>query len=124
MKTFDIYRHYSLGYESIKQGFSWPAFFFGFIWCFVKRMWVIGIMLILLNTIINSTMIYMPNYVYLLVWIAYGLIMGSVGNYWRSSNLKRRGFKVVNTIKSKNGDNAISKSHQKSKENKKWKKRT
>lgn len=33
------YFHPVKGYVHVKQGFSWPAFFFGSFWALVKRMW-------------------------------------------------------------------------------------
>jgi hypothetical protein len=39
MRTFDVYSHPSHGYIAIKQGFSWPALFFSWLWAFIKRMW-------------------------------------------------------------------------------------
>ena len=46
MTTFDVYRHPTLGYEAVKRGFSWPAFFVGPIWALSKRMWVGGALLL------------------------------------------------------------------------------
>ena len=43
MRTFDVYKHRTQGYEAVKQGFSWPAFFFTRIWAFVKKLWLHGI---------------------------------------------------------------------------------
>ena len=42
MKTFKVYEHEIYGYEAVKQGFSWPALFFGFIWALVKKLWKIS----------------------------------------------------------------------------------
>ena len=36
MKTFQVYKHPIAGIEAIKVGFSFPAFFFGWIWMFIK----------------------------------------------------------------------------------------
>ena len=36
MKVFTVYKHESKGYEAVKVGFSWPAFFFSFWWMLVK----------------------------------------------------------------------------------------
>jgi len=40
VKTFNIYHHPIHGYEAVKVGFSWPAFFFAFIWMLLKRLWL------------------------------------------------------------------------------------
>ena len=41
MKQYKIFEN-SLGtIEIVKQGWSWPAFFFGFIWAFTKKnVWI------------------------------------------------------------------------------------
>ena len=47
MKTFKIYEHPAGNREAVKQGWSWPGFFFGPIWAFVKKMWGLGGVLLL-----------------------------------------------------------------------------
>jgi len=47
MKTFDLYRHPTVGYEAVKRGFSWPGFFIGAIWALSKRMWLGGTLLLI-----------------------------------------------------------------------------
>ena len=42
MKTFQVYKHPIAGIEAIKVGFSFPAFFFGWIWMFIKKLWGYG----------------------------------------------------------------------------------
>ena len=50
MKQFNVYSHPVLGPQAVKQGFSWPAFFFTWIWAFVCKLWVPGsIMLVILS---------------------------------------------------------------------------
>ncbi|MCY4487204.1 MAG: DUF2628 domain-containing protein [Deltaproteobacteria bacterium] len=47
MKKFSILRHATSGYEVVKNGWSWPAFFFTWIWAFVKKLWLIGVIVFL-----------------------------------------------------------------------------
>ena len=37
MKTYKIFKNPTGQYEAVKQGWSWPAFFFGGIWACVKK---------------------------------------------------------------------------------------
>ncbi|WP_226912943.1 hypothetical protein [Halomonas sp. 3D7M] len=37
MKEFKIYMHPAGMHEAVKQGWSWPGFFFGPIWALVKK---------------------------------------------------------------------------------------
>src|SRR3989337_3893601 len=48
MKTFDLYRHPTLGYEAVKRGFSWPGFFITPLWALSKRMWLGGALLLVI----------------------------------------------------------------------------
>src|ERR1035441_8573641 len=42
MKQYRIFENEVGRIEAVKQGWSWPAFFFTFIWTFVKRLYVAG----------------------------------------------------------------------------------
>ena len=42
MKQFNVYENPSGMKEAVKQGWSWPGFFFNWIWCFVKKMSGLG----------------------------------------------------------------------------------
>ena len=39
MKQYKIFKHPLGKIEAVKQGWSWPAFFFNWIWALVKKMW-------------------------------------------------------------------------------------
>ena len=43
MKQYKIFKHPSGNSEAVKQGWSWPAFFFSFIWAMVKKQWALGV---------------------------------------------------------------------------------
>jgi len=117
MKTFKVFRHPTLGFQAVKVGFSWPGFFFLFIWAFVKKLWgyafaIIGILIIL--TIIEK--LFMKGqygYTNLLMEILLRLIVyifvGLKGNEWRISNLQKRGFELVDTLQAESPDAAIGK---------------
>lgn len=40
MKTFAVYQYPTRDFEAVKQGFSWPAFFFGPVWMLIKKLWL------------------------------------------------------------------------------------
>ncbi|MDG2228743.1 MAG: DUF2628 domain-containing protein, partial [Gammaproteobacteria bacterium] len=52
MKTFQIYKHPIAGIEAIKVGFCFPAFFFGWIWMFLKKLWALGCIYLFLQFLI------------------------------------------------------------------------
>jgi len=43
MNQYNIYTNPQREMEAVKQGWSWPAFFYGCIWAFIKGMWGLGI---------------------------------------------------------------------------------
>lgn len=43
MKQYKIFEHPRGEIEAVKQGWSWPGFFFNIIWAFFKQMWMLGI---------------------------------------------------------------------------------
>src|SRR6185503_16111740 len=73
MKIFTAHRPPQASQEEavfIKEGFSWPAFFFPVIWLVLKRLWF-------------SLIIYL---------LALNLLLGMEGNERRRRALARRGF--------------------------------
>lgn len=40
MKQFDVYSHPVHGFKVVKNGFSWPGFFFTWLWMMLRDMWV------------------------------------------------------------------------------------
>ncbi|MEM0111894.1 MAG: DUF2628 domain-containing protein, partial [Candidatus Parvarchaeota archaeon] len=51
MKTYNIYKHPLGDIKAVKVGWSWPAFFFTWIWAFVKGLYVVGVILLIIDMI-------------------------------------------------------------------------
>ncbi|MEX2499543.1 MAG: DUF2628 domain-containing protein [Wenzhouxiangellaceae bacterium] len=114
MKTFDVYKHPVLGYEAVKQGFSWPAFFFTAIWAFFKRMWGNGGVLLGVLFLLNlgaaafwaegskSGAVLMD-----LLMVALCVFVGFKGNDWRRNDLSRRGFDRLQSVQAESPDAAV-----------------
>ncbi len=47
MKHYRIFENKAGRREAVKQGWSWPAFFFTFIWAFVKRLYGAGLLILI-----------------------------------------------------------------------------
>ena len=46
MATYDVYQHSKTGkYQAVKKGFCWPALFFGGLWAFSRRLYLVGIVI-------------------------------------------------------------------------------
>lgn len=114
MKTFDVYKHPTLGYQAVKQGFGWPAFFFTVIWAFVKKMWGLGFaflgvifLLTLVETVFEQEGSEGGVLVMLLAQLVFYIIVGVKGNDWRRGNLQKRGFEKLRTVQAETPEAAI-----------------
>ena len=89
-------------YVRVKSGFSWPAFFFGWGWAAVKRMWgVAGLMLLVDgalwfgNGVAGARQDAMLMLLGFVLQIAWGIARGRYANAWRRAALARRGYRLV-----------------------------
>ena len=115
MKTFDVYKHPTQGHEAVKRGFSWPAFFFTWIWAFIKKLWgmglaFIGIMLVLVIIETEFEQEGSEGGVLIMLLLELGVFIwfGVKGNEWRNKNLKKRGYEHIQTLEAETPDAAIS----------------
>ena len=112
---FKAYKHSVFGYEVIKQGFSWPGFFFTWIWAFIKKLWVVGIVLLIVAFTANSIAIILSgqNIIFSLfgfiVTLIPMLVAGARGNKWREKSMLQRGFEYIGTVRSGSADAALAK---------------
>ena len=96
MNTFDIFSNSSGQVEVVKQGFSWPGFFFTWIWGYLAKLWIPATILLIIALILSP---------FFLSWIV-GFASGIKGNEWRRDNLKTRGFDMVASIEAESSDAA------------------
>lgn len=104
MRKQNIFQHSTGATETVKQGWSWPAFIFTFIWAFVKRLWWIGlstwVLMVALNLIIKKLTVLVGISSTLKELIHFGLtlpvyiVFGLYGNMWREKNLLARGYSL------------------------------
>ena len=119
MRMFKVYQHPTRGFEAVKVGFSWPACFGGIIWMLVKKLWrfaglwfALAIVLNLVEAVTDEARSKpgLQAIVYLLLaagYFAWWLVPAVKGNLWRSKNLEKRGYELVNTIQAETPDAAI-----------------
>ena len=114
MKTFDLYRHPTRGYEAVKRGFSWPGFLIGAVWALSKRMWLGGGLLLaawifLLGAHSDAEKKGDPGaaLILLLVQIVLAVTVGIIGNARWSRSLTRRGYDHLGTGDADEPDAAI-----------------
>jgi hypothetical protein len=119
MKTFRVYSHPTHGHEAVKEGFSWPAFFFGFFWMMVKRLWglaglwffaYVSLAVIQIVTDAAQSEPGAQALVYLVLvagYFALWLVPGIKGNSWRLTDLAKRGYELLGEVHAETPDAAV-----------------
>jgi hypothetical protein len=118
IKQFKIYEN-ALGIrEAVKQGWSWPGFFFTFIWAFIKKMHGLGgsvlgglaFLLVLFAALELSAREETVNALQALfgvVEIGLAIVFGVNGNRWREFNLASRGYVAKATVSAETDESAL-----------------
>ena len=78
----------------VREGFSWGAFVFGFVWALWHRMWIVAA-LGFAAVMLSSTLPPRPE---ALVNVAVALVFGVFGNEMRQWSLARRGLAAIGAI--------------------------
>lgn len=117
MKQYKIYTDPSGTTQAVKQGWSWPAFFFNAIWALVKQIWLLGLLTFPVMLLLWVSSAAAGNVqgesgqiisgMVSLAWIIFKIIFGAGGNSWREKNLTARGFKYVATVSASNPNRAM-----------------
>lgn len=112
MKQYKVYAHPQGNHEAVKQGWSWPAFFFSWIWAMVKKMWGLGVgllvALVVLGFIVGASGAGPGGGALInIVAIIINIIFGVNGNKWRVNNLPTRGYEYKETVTASNPEGAI-----------------
>lgn len=110
INQYKIYQNPQGEYEAVKEGWSWPAFFFSWIWAMVKKLWKpggIALAVLFVLSVISSAI---GDYMGILVNIGalvIGLIFGTIGYQWREKNLPERGYEYKTTVTASTPEGAI-----------------
>ena len=114
MTYFDVYQGADnpAHVEVVKQGFSWPGFFFTWIWALVKQMPRYGIILLGVDTVLFVAGYFAPEESLAagllgLIHFPVGIVVGAYGNQWRRTELEQRGFTQATTLGAKDSEQAL-----------------
>lgn len=102
MKQYKVYRHPDGRIEAVKDGWSWPGFFFGIFWLAYKQLWVPATITFFITVVLAGVY----DILVTLFGMLAGLLFGAVGNEWVAKNLEKRGFELVGTYKAYSPDHA------------------
>ena len=114
MKRFRVYYHPAHGHEAVKQGFSWPALFFGVFWALFKRLWNVAAILFAIQLILHMLDLQvqhsdsLPMALLILVGsLTIWLLPAFKGNHWREKVLLRKGYSLVSELDAPSAREAI-----------------
>jgi hypothetical protein len=97
-------RHPDDLYALVKDGFSWPAFFFGPLWALTNRMWVVGALLI--AAMIGISMVPAAfdggDAIASSLAVALAVLLGFHGNDLRQWSLERAGYELNAVVSGSN----------------------
>ncbi|WP_449474080.1 DUF2628 domain-containing protein [Sphingobium chungangianum] len=125
MKTFKVFSDGSGSYKAVKQGWCWPAFFFGSIWALFSALWALALVMLpiefmisVADTILDRTPSSyeahyegVPGLVLLLILsipVMIRIIFGARGNRWRANKLQKLGYAAMSSVDAPNKMRAIS----------------
>lgn len=89
---------------AVKRGFSWPGFFFSWIWAFSRGLWLQGAIIIAIAAIIVAVdFIFFGGNPWLssLLGFVINLAVGVRGNSWRSAKLEHSGYEFAGLIEAR-----------------------
>ena len=112
MKQYKVYKHPSGTTEAVKQGWSWPGFFFSCIWAMVKKMWGLGVGVLIgfvvLGVIVGAAGSSSGSDTLInIISLIANIVFGVNGNSWREKNLASRGFELVDTVTAATPEGAV-----------------
>lgn len=115
MKTFQVFKHDVKGYDAVKDGFSWPGFFFTGIWSLYRQLWwLFGIILLVVfvsnlteQILINDGMFTAGRLVSSMINLSLGFIVGFKGNQFVVDRLIKQGYIHIRTVEANNKTEAI-----------------
>lgn len=108
IQRFNTYTRSDGKRETIKNGWSWPAFFFSWVWAFFTQLWSIGFLLLIASAFFTISFSILGEYQHstsaskniggflAIAWVAMRIMLGAYGNEWRRKQLERNGFKKNN----------------------------
>ena len=118
MKNFYIYKHPIHGFDAVKVGFSWPAFFFGPVWLLAEKLrhlaalWLVALLALLLTGGLVSQLLPDSERVFVYALMAVGtiglwIIPAFMGNHWKAKDLAARGYQPHDNIQAKTPTAAV-----------------
>ncbi|MBI1176549.1 DUF2628 domain-containing protein [bacterium] len=108
-RPYQIHTHPDGNVQAIKAGFSWPAFFFGWIWCLVKRLYLQAVVLFFIWVAVGVGDYFRPegSVMYACVGILAAIFVGLKGNTWLARRAEFGGYEFRGLVPSDSPKAAI-----------------
>ena len=93
----------------VKEGFCWPAFFFGVLWALANGLWLVALLLAgaAAALILVLSLAGVDPLTATAAWLAFALIVGFDANDWRRAKLARQGLRFSGVIAAPGRDAAL-----------------
>ncbi|MDM0009306.1 DUF2628 domain-containing protein [Variovorax sp. J22G73] len=113
MKIYKVFEHPSGHREAIREGWSWTAFLFGWIWALCHGVWPLALGVLAFGMLIgfgapglgasNATTLVIAS----LFGIVNSIVLGSIGNSLRASWQVGKGYACVDVVQAANAQEAL-----------------
>ncbi|WP_083535806.1 DUF2628 domain-containing protein [Sphingobium sp. MI1205] len=125
MREFSIYQNSKGSSRAVKNGWCWPAFFFGSLWSLFSGFFLAAIIMLPIELVLNIASnglergreptefpepAAMAILVIALIGLGIRLVYGARGNKWRKARYLRGGFEFRGVVRAENKAGAV-KSH-------------
>ncbi len=93
----------------VKEGFSWPALLFSFLWALWHRLWLAAAAIFLAVTTLNAAVYWLrPDALsQAALSLGLGVIVGYLGNDFRRRKLTKLGFAFAGAVSGDDPDQAL-----------------
>ena len=111
---YSIYKGPNNELAIIPSKFNWMAFFFTWMWAFAKRLWGLGILILLITFmtmsltgnlelyfekgVVSQVDMYAAYMACSIIFLCLSILCGSIGNIMVEKKLKSKGYKFEKTI--------------------------
>jgi hypothetical protein len=82
----------------VKEGFSWPAFYFSVLWALYHRMWLTAALLFAVAALLGAAVEVLDPARQAAVSLGFSALVGSFANDWRRAALASRGFEETGVV--------------------------
>ncbi len=106
MRQFNIFRHPDRSLIAIKEGFAWPGAIFGCFWLFYHRLYGLGTAAFCVGGLFYTVFPSRGFGAADVVNIGICIVVGVLGNMWRTDQMAKRGFELVDTVIAESPDGA------------------